>query len=105
MMMYTIVMRTRNGFEKKTAGMDEIAEWMRSECPAEADGVIDAMTELMAKIEDYETVAITDGRSGLPAKRADDLLELRMELSHVADMSGICVLDVSSVPDDKVMME
>lgn len=105
MMMYTIVMRTGNGFEKKTAGMDEIAEWMRSERLAEADETIDSMTELMAKIEDYETAAITDGRSGLPAKRVDDLLELRTELSHMADMNGIRVLDVSSVPDDKVMME
>ena len=105
MMMYTIMMRTGNGFEKKTAGMDEIAEWMRNRLLAEADEAIDAMTELMAKIEDYETAATTHGRSGLAAKRAYELLELKMELSHVADMSGVCVLDVSSVPADKVMME
>lgn len=105
MMMYTIGMRTRNGYEEKTVSMDEIIGWMRSKCLAEADATIDAMAELMAKIEDYETVAITHGRSGLLAERVDDLLELRMELSHVAGMSAICVLDVSSAPDDKVMME
>lgn len=105
MMMYTIGMHTRNGYEKKTAGMDEIISWMRSKRLAEADETIDAMAELMAKLEDCETVCKTKGRSELLSRRAYDLLAVRVELAHVADMAGFCVLDVSSVPDGKVMME